>query len=174
MNIIANRMFNMLNKFSKKTFSDNVTDSYCGQTNHTLKMYDDDKELGKIEYVVYQEEVHISMISVPQEYQREGVGTKLLQKLQSEFPNIEINWGMTTDNGTALFDATTYTIENKEFSEKFKELEVLKDKLLELERKFDEGTYTESEGDSYNDIYDKVRDLEKELDGKKPTSTLIK
>lgn len=90
-------------------FVDSVTDSYSGQTNHQLVMLVDDTPVGYIDYVDYRGEPSISMIEIFSKHRRSGYGTKLVQHLQSLYPNQEIIWGSTTPAGDALRNTIRYS-----------------------------------------------------------------
>jgi GNAT superfamily N-acetyltransferase/proteasome lid subunit RPN8/RPN11 len=159
-------------------FENISTNSYSGQTNFNLSATVDGKEVGYIEYVDYKGQPSISYIEVSKNHRRKGIGTQLLKKLQSMYPGQEIDWGMTTEDGTALQKAATYTIEDKKLSNKFKELEKLKKQLSELEEKMNKDTdndnYNEADGELWDKLYWRQRKLEKELEDKKPSKMLIK
>ena len=93
----------------KKQYSlsnDNITEESTGygygETYFTMSYTKDGKVVGKLEYGEYEEQPNVKMIEVAPEYRRQGIGTKLLQKLQSKYPGEEINFGMATPDGMKL------------------------------------------------------------------------
>jgi len=62
----------------------------------------DGKNVGGIDYTVYQDEVHIDWIEVSPHMRRKGIGRALVEALEDGWPGASINWGMTTPWGTAL------------------------------------------------------------------------
>lgn len=74
-----------------------------GQTDLTFYAFDyDGKKLGRLEFSVYQDRPRIDYIEVLPEARRQGVGRALVNRLQRDYPGIELEWGMTTPEGTAL------------------------------------------------------------------------
>jgi 2'-5' RNA ligase/GNAT superfamily N-acetyltransferase len=54
----------------------------------------------KLTYSTYENEIHVKMIEVHPQIRRRGVGTKLYNRLKQEYPDMKINWGMSTPDGT--------------------------------------------------------------------------
>lgn len=92
-------------------FRNEVTGSYSGQINGTLYAEEDGRAVGNIDYVVYLDEVHISMIYVDKGKRRGGIATMLVKRLQAEYPDKEIDWGYMTPEGQAFFRALDRTFE---------------------------------------------------------------
>ena len=87
----------------KYTFTNDHIDSHSGQDNYELGIYDENNNiLGLIEYVVFGNTPHISMIQVVPKYQRKGIGSKLVLHLQKLYPKTEIEWGYMTGEGSIL------------------------------------------------------------------------
>jgi GNAT superfamily N-acetyltransferase len=61
-----------------------------------------DMVIGKLSYSVYQNKPSISMIEVAPEYQKLGVGKKLIARMSQDYPYNQISWGYTTEPGEAL------------------------------------------------------------------------
>jgi ribosomal protein S18 acetylase RimI-like enzyme len=87
----------------KYIFTNDHVDSYSGQHNYELGIYDKNNNiLGLLEYVVFEDTPSISMIQVVPKYQRKGIGSELVLHLQKLFPKTEIEWGYMTPEGTKL------------------------------------------------------------------------
>ena len=89
--------------------------------------------IGALQYSEYEGIPHISNIEVLEDYRRRGVATQLLQALQSKYPDKEIEWGMTTEDGTALKEAVTFEVEDEAYTELQQEYDWIAGQLLELE-----------------------------------------
>jgi GNAT superfamily N-acetyltransferase len=63
--------------------------------------------------------VTIAMIEVEPEFQRQGVATALVRRLQQDFPDQELEWGMTTPEGEALRKAIMPEAEGTPIEETF-------------------------------------------------------
>ena len=59
-----------------------------------------DNLLGYIDYSVYDNVAYINFIKVKDTERRKGIASELIKSLQKEYKNI--NWGFTTEDGTAL------------------------------------------------------------------------
>lgn len=96
-----------------------VTDSYKGQLDgyviaHDISTSHDSyhpifkemyhKVVGKIYWSKFEDEVKIKLITVDKNYQRQNIGLAMLSKLQREFPELEIDFGMVTDSGKSLME----------------------------------------------------------------------
>jgi len=55
--------------------------------------------VGMIEYSVFNDEVYINNMLVPPDRRRQGIATKMMNKLKEFNSGIKINWGMTTPEG---------------------------------------------------------------------------
>ena len=58
--------------------------------------------LGYVEYVVYRNVAYISHIFVKKQYRRLGIAEAMMKRLYSEYGKGNVNWGMTTPEGTFL------------------------------------------------------------------------
>lgn len=74
-----------------------VTDFYKGQMNGTIWAMLDNILVGYLDWQKYENEILIAYIKVADDNRRQGIGTKMLDKLKEEFPNDKINTGYTTD-----------------------------------------------------------------------------
>ena len=57
------------------------------------------KVVGYISYSIFQDEINIKMVEVHPK--RQGIATQLFKHLQSLYPDMKINHGMSTDDGSA-------------------------------------------------------------------------
>lgn len=171
----------------KKQYSlsdDNIKDystgySY-GETFFRMQYVENDEELGWISYGDYEGEPSIKMMEVSPEHRRKGIGRKLLQALQKKYPDTEINFGMTTPDGTRLVENATYQVENKEVQAKLERIKEIQAKLSEYDRVY-EDFYNdkipdpgEDYADDYNDLEYEMRELQREVRGKSTTKTFVK
>ena len=162
---------------------ENITESTTGQsdgeTYFTMSYEQDGKVVGTVQYGEFEGKPNVKMIEVDPEYRRQGIGTKLLQELQKKYPDIEIDFGMSTEDGSKLIESATYSVENTEVTQKSARIEEIKQKLVEYDKGIEE--FIENDMDvpedyaaDYNDLYDEMQVLEEEIQGKKPTNTFVK
>ena len=172
---------------SKKQFSlsdDNIkvysTGYSYGETFFRMQYVENEEELGWISYGVYEGEPSIKMMEVSPEHRRKGIGKKLLQALQKKYPDTEINFGMTTPDGTKLLENSTYQVENKEVQSKLDRIKEIQAKLSEYDKTYDDFFNDkipdpgEDYADDYNDIEYEMRELQREVRGKSTTKTFVK
>jgi hypothetical protein len=161
----------------------NVTGHHGGQTDIQLVARTENGVAGYLDYSVWNGQVQIGMIHVHQK--RSGVGTALVKALQKMYPTTEIDWGMTTPEGTQLYKSLEFEdIPNNSVIRKMKRLESLKAKNAhyeELGKTWEASNKTEQDRRAYldatadwNDLYDEMHDLERDLHGEKPYRRLIK
>ena len=172
----------------KRRITQYSTGAYSGQTDMRMESYDGDKLAGYMEYSVYDDAPNIQYIHTEDEYRRQGVATEMLQKLQAEYPDAEINWGMTTPDGTKLFENATYPIIDKAVSQKKKRLETNKKKLAEIESEMnslwkvaDGRDFTEDErskmqnlGEQWDKLHWNIKKAERDLEGAKEVRHMVK
>lgn len=162
---------------------ENITESTTGQsdgeTYFTMSYEQDGKVVGTVQYGEFEGKPNVKMIEVDPEYRRQGIGTKLLQELQKKYPDIEIDFGMATEDGSKLIESATYSVENTEVTQNTARIEEIKEKLAEYDKGIEE--FIENDMDvpedyaaDYNELYDEMTALEEEIQGKKPTSTYVK
>jgi predicted GNAT family acetyltransferase len=84
------------------TFSEELTGAHHGQKDLVLSAKRKDETIGYIEYSEFEGDPHISHVFVGEGERKKGVGSDLIKKLQEDYPNKEIKWGMLTPEGTAL------------------------------------------------------------------------
>lgn len=153
------------------------------QVNFVVVATKDDVVIGYVQYGYYKDTVNIQMIKVADEYRRQGIGTKMMQYLQKQYPDTEINPGMTTPDGTEfiknLFVEVPSPEKQKLFNRK-KRWEKAYYKAAEeqkkLEKELDDFYETPDEeitdeyrehiqevGDKWQELYDRMRDLDRKL-----------
>lgn len=163
-----------------------VVSFYSGQMNAVLSATGPNGEtVGYIQYAEYQDVPYIQYISTKEEYRRQGVATRLLQELQSLYEGKEIDWGMTTEDGTKLREAVTYVVEDAEVKDLMERLAVAQAALQENEKVLnelyqieiptqDQDIEIERLGDRWEELTDEIRDLEKEIDGRSSEKRFVK
>jgi ribosomal protein S18 acetylase RimI-like enzyme len=157
---------------------DEVNDIHSGETFSTMSAKVNGEIVGTLEYGEYEGKPNVKMIEVQPEHRRQGIATKLLQELQKKYPEQEIDFGMSTEDGTNLLKNITYQVENKEYAKKQKELEEVNNKIQEYENS-EPKKLTEEEIDEWNKLYDRQYILDKELfdlelDGQNTKKTFVK
>lgn len=155
------------------TFLDEVTDAYCGQTNHVLSALVDKDRVGALQYTVFRGVPSISMIDVPASCRRQGFGQALVKELQRQFPETEIEWGMLTQEGDALRRSLTFIPVPTEYASSFDALAATRETLKLLSEKQRAGTITAAEIAGWNDHHDKESELEHLLIGKSAVKYLV-
>ena len=154
---------------------DEVIDSHHGQLDMVMTAYMGETPVGSMKYSLYENAPSISMIEVLPEYRRQGIATRLLRNLQSQYPNTEIAWGMLTDDGKALYDALTYSVENEEYARLKSDYDDITAKYNQYEQRLlDGGMLSPLEGDDMNDLSDIQYRLEQELSELQPMKTFIR
>lgn len=170
---------------SDKNIKDNSTGYASGETYFTMSYTQDGKVVGTLEYGEYDGEANVKMIEVDPEYRRKGIAKKLMQELQKKYPDTEIDFGMSTPDGTKLLDSITYEVTDEAVVADRQQLKDLKTELNELQEKldvlYDTDPLTEAQeaelhklGDRWTEVYDSIRDLEQSLRGKRATKTFVK
>ena len=120
---------------------DEVIDVYGEEFYKEMTLIVDDKIVGCIQYTVYDDKPYIQMIKVAEDERRKGYGTKLIKALQKQYPNSEIDFGMTTDDGTKLVNSLPFdTKVNIEYDKKVKQAKKLK-KWLDEFKEFTDKVY---------------------------------
>ena len=166
-------------------FKDSMLGHHNGQSDMRLSLIQDGDEVGYIDYVIYDDEISISMIEVPKDQRRKGYARELLKKLQAEYPDTEIQWGMMTDDGAKLRSQTTYEVPDEEVITKQEKLQRITQKIERLKQFAEKYGNLKNKTDSqyqkfmkviepWNELSDEQDDLERELYDKKPSKTFIK
>ena len=156
--------------------SDEVKDYYSGETLSTMSAKVDGEVVGTVEYGEHEGKPNVKMIEVKPEYRRQGIATKLLQELQKKYPDQEIDFGMSTEDGTNLLKNITYQVENKEYINTQKQLEKITNRINEIET---DNVWNDDIDNEYYKLLDKQRNLDKklfdlEVDGQNTKKTFIK
>ena len=170
---------------SDKNIKDISTDYAYGETYYTMSYTQDGKVVAKLEYGEYDGEPNVKMIEVQPEYRRKGIATKLMQELQRKYPDTEINFGMSTPDGTKLLDSITYDVTDEAVVADRQKLKALQAELNDLQEKldvlYDTDPLTEEQdaelhrlGDRWQEVYETIHDLSENLRGKKATRTFVK
>lgn len=154
-----------------------------GQSDFRITAEVNNKTIGYIDYSVYENKPSIKYVFVTPEYRRQGIGTKLLQQIQKQYPETEINLGMSTDDGSHLVKSLNRQFtKNPDFKHIHLELKQLKERKAILDKEFEDFHNNPTEekrknilqiGDEWNNIVDKIRDLEKLKQEIKPGKWLI-
>lgn len=169
---------------SKIKFEDSVIDVYEDEKYKLLTLNVDNKTVGYIEYSVYEDEPNIKYIEVNEESRRKGYGKKMIEKLQSMYPDSEINFGMLTDDGSKLYKSLDKEITiNSDFDKKVKHLEKINNWLKkygkiakkDIEDWTDEDlAYLRKYADIWQKYHNKQQDIENWLNNHKRQSVKIK
>ena len=117
---------------SKITYTNEVVDSYSGQTNCEAGIYVDGDIAGLVQYVLFEQELTISHIFVRPEYRRQGYGSRLMKYIQQENPEYKYVPSMKTPEGAA-FKHKDLPLENKFLSFDNWLMEEKEDKKEEVE-----------------------------------------
>lgn len=173
---------------TSRKITEHSTGSYDDQVDMRMESHDGDSLAGYLEYSVYNGTPSIQYIHTEDGFQRQGVAMEMLQQLQSQYPDKEIDWGMTTPDGTKLKEKATYQIKDAEVERKQKKLQSMKDEMTQNEKelndlyeKLDNGKLTANDekrlnelGDRWDELNVGIHEVETELDGKKAVKYMIK
>ena len=83
-------------------FENQHVDCHSGQNDYNLIAKIKDQPVGLIEYSEYMNEIYINNMIVHVDMRRRGIGTRMHQELKRLYPNVQIHWGIVTDDGMAL------------------------------------------------------------------------
>lgn len=97
----------LLEEASGIAFETQHTASYHGQSNFTLRLLANGREVAHLDYTIFQGETQIAMVEVPRpEDKRKGYGRMLVDRLAQERGGYDkIQWGSMTPDGAALQQA---------------------------------------------------------------------
>ena len=119
---------------SPPAFSDEQTGYHDNQSDLVKTMKVDGKPVGKITFSEYEGVPHVQYIEVSPEHRGKGYGKTLLKKLQEDYPNQEIDLGMTTDDGTKMVQGLKFKkVRTKEYPQ-FLKLKRLKETLVKIDK----------------------------------------
>ena len=99
----------------KITYTNEVVDSYSGQTNCEAGVYVNDEIVGLVQYVLFEDELSISHIFVRPEFRRLGYGSKLMKYIKEENPDYHYVPSFKTDLGAAFKPKETSLTEKQDF-----------------------------------------------------------
>ncbi len=165
------------------TFKDENNGFHHNQYHNTLYTYSGNTKVGYLDYTVHNGDVSIGMIKV--ENKRQGIATALIYKLQSMFPDTEINIGLLTDEGQKFFASLNKReIPNPlfaKYSERLKNLKAVNDAFQKKAdailaiRSFTsrDKKWFASVQDRWNKNHDKIYQLENKLRRMKPSKILF-
>jgi hypothetical protein len=163
------------------TFRREHQGSHHGQHDYRLLALLDGQVVADLEYVVYEAKPSIQMINV--ERKRNGIATAMLRHLQNMFPDTEIDWGFTTDEGTALYNSLTFRdVPNPVYAKLQAALERTRTKLENYAQQA-EAFYADQSEDArkalhaatadWNDLHNREAKIERVMHGMKPSKRLI-
>ena len=157
--------------------------AHNGQTDMTLFAELNDQAIGRIDYCVYDGEIHVQYIKVQPRYVRQGVATAMAKHLQSEYPKVEVEWGGTTELGTPFVASLDRTFEpDQEYAPLKKAYDDAKAERGALQAEFDawtaagRGTLPQEmllKGERMNELETFLWDLEDKLRDMKPGRWMI-
>lgn len=171
---------------SDKNIKDVTTGYSHGETYFTMSYEQNGEVVGTLEYGEYDGQPNVKMIEVDPEHRRQGIGTKLLQELQKKYPETEIDFGMSTPDGTKLIEAATYTKTDEQAVEGKRKLQALQTELVDVERRLNElydleeltaeqEQEMERLGERWDELYyTEIRNAEKEYGGKPESKRFVK
>lgn len=154
--------------------TEDVLETHNGQIDLLLQAYAGDERVGYARYSIFEDIPCLNYIEVREHHRRKGIATLMVQFLARRFPDTEIVWGYTTENGTAFKEAVTYSIQNQEYTEIKKRLDEIYDEISEYESDMENDKYSDIVHDLWNDLHDEKQRLEVELYGLQPVKTYIK
>lgn len=156
-------------------FVGEVTGAHHGQLDVRMQAVIDELTVGVLEYSVFEDVPHIAMIEVLEGYRRQGIATGMMQKLQGEYPNTEIAWGMLTDDGAKFKAAVTYTVFNEQFERGSDDLDEISEKLLAYENDLNSGKIlSPRQANDMDELSDIQYRLERELQELEPIKTFVR
>jgi GNAT superfamily N-acetyltransferase len=162
-----------LSEVDSVEIKDTVDDSFRGGYDGTLYAIEDGQQLGYLSYSVYRDSPAIKMIWVAPAHRRRKIGSRMLKHLQMMFPDNEIDWGYTTDDGSNLRSATKFNKRhNTKVTDMKNKLVAVKSKLQRLDYKLEKlrsidpaaaGNYARTVTDKWNKLNDLEYKLEQRL-----------
>lgn len=125
--------------------TDEVTDVHGDEYYKKMTLSSGGEQVGSIDYSVVDGKPYIQMIDVPENQRRKGYATELVKRLQQEFPDQEIDFGMLTDEGAKLYESLPKRVDvNPEYDEMQKKYDESNKKLQEYENIINESTGEET------------------------------
>jgi predicted nucleic acid-binding Zn-ribbon protein len=122
------------------------------------------------------------MIYVDSNYRRQGIATKMFNRLRNEFPDYYIDWGYTLQDGEKLKNALTKEVVNKEYIELSNKIHKIDNELQKIEQNMDNAEWFDDSiqeerdliGIKWEQLYDEKRELEDEIQDIRPYLTVWK
>jgi predicted chitinase len=155
------------------TVQNNVETSFRNGYRGKLIANTPERQVGYLNYSVYNDVPKIEMIYVAQDYRRRGAAMKMLKALQEISPNEEIDWGYTTDDGGNLRKSIDFRkVPNSEIIKKRAKLAGVRSKLARLNYRLEQlqqtnpelaKRYVQTVSDRWNQLNDIEYRLENEL-----------
>ena len=84
-------------------FSETVRDYHSGQHYMTATATLNDKQLGYVDYSIYNKEIHIDIVEVDKDYRRNGIATKLFNYIRLQNAGMKLIPGMSTLDGHIFY-----------------------------------------------------------------------
>lgn len=160
------------------TFRHELTDYRSGEKFMTLYADEGDKNVGYIYYGIYNDELSIKYIHVNEDKRRGGIATAMAKNLQAQYPDMEIDWGGLTDEGSAFLRALDRNFEpDPKYAEVKQALDNAKVERAALQTVFDAWHAHPDEktrqamlvkGERFNELDDLIFDLEDRIRELKP------
>lgn len=139
-------------------YIEECTGQYARQSNFKLKAVTENREVGFIEWSVFEGLASISMIYVENEFRKQGIATQLLKRLQQRDLEQCIDWGgYITPEGVSFLEHSIFHLPNKIFIEASERLVNLERELDLLRGKHQRGEKIDVSIDQWNELHDKQR-----------------
>jgi GNAT superfamily N-acetyltransferase len=148
--------------------------AHHGQLDLQIQAFIGDNRVGVLYYSVFENVPLISFIEVEEDYRRQGIGTAMVQYLAGQYPGIEIEWGMLTDDGAAFKEAITYEVENEEYTSIQERIYEISEIISHYESQFAGDGISDEESEHWYELHDEQYDLENRLSEIFPVKTFIK
>jgi hypothetical protein len=160
----------------KISFQEEMHSFQHGQKDLSLNAFVNNEKVGYIDYSEYDGTPAIKYIEVFDK--NKGIGKALIKKLQTMYPDKEIEWGNLTSDGMMLKNSLpTKTVYNPKYQEYLSKLERLK-QLEDSYTKIIENKNTTTEkrlelGVKWNQLHDLEYQLKEKLKNLSQSKTLI-
>ena len=123
----------------KITYTNEVVDSYSGQTNCEAGVYVNDEIVGLVQYVLFEDELSISHIFVRPEFRRLGYGSKLMKYIKEQNPDYHYVPSFKTDLGAAFKHKDVSLTEKHHFEREgtpYEKMGIGKDRHVSMVKEF--------------------------------------
>lgn len=141
-------------------------DYYCGQHDMALIASTGGRHAGTLRYAVFDGEPSVTMIEVAEDMRRQGIGTALVIALQDEYPDIPINFGTLTEDGSALLKSIEWDYRtNAVHSEASQKLSIVEGRLADYSKRAEKlAGASQGEKDAFTAEVSGWNDLHNEAD----------